>query len=39
MATVNKNGLMIEFASEDLWRDRYIVMSEVKMDGCALKFA
>ena len=39
MAAVKDDGWALEFASEDLRRDRNIVMAAVKQDGWALKLA
>ena len=39
MAAVNNNGQAIQFTSEDLHRDREIVMAAVNQDGNALEFA
>ena len=39
MAAVKQYGNALEFASEDLQRDRKIVMAAVKQHGYALRFA
>ena len=39
MAAVKDNRSALEFASEDLQKDREIVMAAVKQYGCALEFA
>ena len=39
MAAVKQDGNALEFASEDLHKDREIVMDAVKQDGWALEFS
>ena len=39
MAAVKQNGYALNFASEDLWGDREMVMAAGKQNGCVLKDA
>ena len=39
MAAVNQDGNALHLVSEDLQRDKEIVMAAVKYNGCALEFA
>ena len=39
IAEVNNNELMLTFASENIQRDREIVMAEITHGGSALQFA
>ena len=39
MAPLSKNGRLLRLASEDLRKDREMVMAAVKQNGCVLKDA